>query len=250
MKKLLLLAAVLVLVYSSAALALDPMGPPAAGLTKGQFSAGVEWSYTDMDLNRQGGWGGHLWGPLDMRMHKVYANLGYGITDNWDLFARLGGAYMEFDSKPAEWKSNEWEGEDTGVPAAGAGAKYTFYEDTNLKFGGLAQFSWVTFDGSQKPTPSSGDYEKSNFVLELTEWQFAVGPTWAASDNFTLYGGPFWHLVDGWLSQGKNRGVIEKSVFGVYIGGQIDMSTNCFANIEWMYTEQSNGFAAGLIWTY
>jgi len=248
-KKLLLGVVVVVCLCGSAALALDPMGPPAASLKKGNFSAGAEWSYTDMDILRQGGWGGEMWGPLNMKMHKIYANLGYGITDNWDLFTRLGGAYMEFSSGSSDW-SNQWEGHDTSVPAAGAGAKYTFYEDTNFKLGGLAQFSWVTFDGSQQPTLSGSDYEKSNYVLELIEWQFAIGPTWTPSDNTAIYGGPLWHVVDGWLSQGKNRGIIEKSDFGLFVGGQIDMSTNCFVNIEWIYTSQANGFAAGLIWKY
>ena len=43
-------ALMMVVLGGSVALALDPMGPPASGLKRGQFRMGVDFSHSEMDL--------------------------------------------------------------------------------------------------------------------------------------------------------------------------------------------------------
>ena len=117
--KIRLLASILVIVGLGVptAFALDPMGPPSAALQKGQFGAGAEYASSEMDVKLNEGkankWG-YTWqgttlldwceecGKLpsmtiaNLNVDKVYANLAYGITDNWEAFLRLGGADIDF----------------------------------------------------------------------------------------------------------------------------------------------------------
>lgn len=155
----------------SVVLALDPMGPPSAGLKQGQFSAGAEYSYSRMDItlnHGKGGWQrfqdgvllGQASGKLSsynikhLKLNKVFANFGYGVTDNWEVFLRLGSADVDFKYKdqvdtrfslspgssslfPVEQSLNG----DNGF-AIGFGTKVTFYKKDKLKLGGLFQLSW------------------------------------------------------------------------------------------------------------
>jgi hypothetical protein len=77
------------------------MGPPMAGLEKGQFSAGVDYSYSSMNLKLYNG----KWNDSDVssftvkyvKMNTVLAKLGYGITDNWEAYLDLGGANVNHE---------------------------------------------------------------------------------------------------------------------------------------------------------
>ena len=85
--------------FCSTALALDFMGPPTAELKKGQLSLGADYADTRMDLGLDNGVinetrykFGALVGSSStsvrsftlkrLKMHKLYANIGYGITDD------------------------------------------------------------------------------------------------------------------------------------------------------------------------
>ncbi len=91
MEKKLLVVLVVVGLCSTVALALDPMGPPTAGLKQGQFEGSLEYSYSE--YGPQGEMGTNL---KNVKVNKGYANLGYGIADNWEAFIRLGGADTDF----------------------------------------------------------------------------------------------------------------------------------------------------------
>jgi len=261
-KRILLLGVALVVgLCASAALALDPMGPPAAGLKKGQFSAGVDYSYSEMDLKFNEGHytgGGTLISfKSKFRMNKVYANIGYGITNNLETFLRLGATDTTFTN------NNDviFRGGDNNF-AIGFGVKTTFYEKPKLKLGGLFQASWSTTDAGATVDHSSypGSHMYSNEArINLMEIQFAVGPTYELTDKVSIYGGPFFHIVDGdvrgkWYSMaGTYVGdefydIDETSTFGAYIGTQVDVTQNTSFNIEYQHTAAANALGMSLIW--
>ena len=194
-KKMLLLSVVLMVVVlcGSAALALPPMGPPTAGLRKGQFSAGADYSYSKMDLKFNEGKGrvsayfdGVPIPPFPIagkipsftiknaKVNQVYANLGYGITDNWEAFLRLGGANVD-----CELFDEEFNG-DYGF-AIGFGTKVTFLEQTpELKWGGLFQMSWANSDADFSISDEEYDTDaelSATGEIDFYEIQIAVGPT-------------------------------------------------------------------------
>jgi len=290
-KKLLLLGVVVVVcLCGSVALALDPMGPPAAGLKQGKWSAGFEYSYSDMDLKFSDG--KYSWyqdgsdGPdsdsgkipsgkiKGVKSNKIYANIGYGIMDNWDVFVRLGGADGKFDSSEEDL---DLKFDSDYVFAYGFGTRMTFWEQSpELKWGGLFQMSWAnnlisTSQGTEAGevdgddgTPYIATYSES-VEVDLSEIQIAVGPTWTPAKGFSVYGGPFLHFVNGsvegkycdsyadelpsaYFETGKISGDIhEDNCFGGYIGAQVQLGENAFVSAEWMTTGDAEAFGASVI---
>ena len=125
-RSLLIIVFVLVGLISSAAFALDPMGPPTAGLHKGKFGLGAEYSHTRMKLKMHGyeSETQYKFGAVfsessgkipsfkvKLKMDKVYGYIGYGVSDDWEIFVRLGGMnadWSNFDLPPKNCTSCNW----------------------------------------------------------------------------------------------------------------------------------------------
>jgi hypothetical protein len=252
MEKKLLVVLVVVGLCSTVALALDPMGPPTADLKKGQWSAGVAYSHSDMDFYREKYW--EEWG-MNIDVDKVYGRVGFGIRDNWELFLLLGGAGADITR---EGGNPDWKGSDTAF-AVGFGAKTTFYEDTDLKWGAVAQMSWAKFDGKEKRPEGPYNYCRSKFEMELIEFQLAIGPTWTPTKGLSIYGGPFLHFIRGdhtfylWndddeeYEDGQKFDIEENKIFGGYVGAQVELDSSIAINVEWMCTEDADAFGASAI---
>lgn len=285
MEKKLLFVLVAVGLCSTAALALDPMGPPAAGLKPGQWSAGIDYSHSDMDLKIDGKWSWHEdyydsggyyedWDSgkfkdkiKGVKVNKIYANIGYGICDNWDVFVRLGGADGDFGGSIEDVGGNF---DSDYVFAYGFGTRVTFWQDTDLRVGGLFQMSWANGLNASE----HGRYEYGSYVetwcasgeVDITEIQIAVGPTWTPWQGVSIYGGPFAHLVDGefdargtdtegeignWVDDDifeSSGDISEDNWFGGYIGAQVQLDTNYSVSLEWISTGDADAFGAqGLI---
>jgi hypothetical protein len=255
---------------SSACFALDLMGPPASGVKQGQFHIGADYSYSQMDLELDAGrWVEYLDGVFsdagdavsftlkDFETARLYASFGYGIADNWDVFVRLGGTDAQFGD--SIWQDQERF--DSGAQMAiGAGVKATFYEEGNLRLGALLQASWAEFDGELlAPHWAAAD----SVEMDVTEIQIAVGATCRLTDQVSIYGGPFFHLVDGelddQLSEWTEDGLLtsqycwsvqEDSSLGAYVGAQVELAENCSVNIECQLTSAAEAIAVGLLWRF
>jgi len=213
---------IMLLAFCGQAYALSFMGPPKADLAQGQYGLGIDYSNSDMDLEFSGG-GSSI--TIDVETDMIFTNLGYGITDNWDGFLRLGFSNVEaegFDS------GNEF--------AYGFGTKFTFAEQENLLWGSLFQISWLTGED----TVSGIDVD-----IDAYEIQFAVGPT-VDLGGISVYGGPFLHLVDG---DGKVSAVVpgfgtlsgnfdieQESEFGGFIGISAELDESSNVGIEFQFT--------------
>ncbi len=258
------------MVGGSAAFALDPMGPPTAGLRQGQFEEGIEYSYGTMDLKLNNGiWIEQLDGVFydsgnadsltlrNFKTNKAYFNLGYGIIDGLDVFLRLGATNVTFGD--SIWEDAE-KFDNHADFTVGCGIKATFYEHDNLKLGGLFQASWAEFDGQL----NAAHWAAADFVeMSVTEIQVAVGPTYKLADHISIYGGPFFHFVVGDLddkfSEASGGGLLtsqyswdvnESSIFGGYIGAQVDIAENFFFNIEYQQTAAADALSAGFVWRF
>jgi len=252
------------------ALALDFMGPPASNYGQGRVSAGVDYAYSQMDLELENGrWIEHLDGAFfdsgdavsftlkDFQTNRVYANLGFGLLDNLDAFVRLGAGNATFDD--SIWGDNEGF-ESHAEPAVGTGIRATFYENENFALGALCQASWTRFDGQlDSPYWASADYVE----VDIAEIQIAVGPTVKLNDQIAIYGGPFFHFVDGTLddefSEAAEGGLInakyswdvqESSSFGGYIGASLNLNENASFNIEYQRTADADAVALSFAWKF
>ncbi len=205
-----LLAVIIVVLhfYCSVTFALDPIGSPAGTLKRGQFGIGADYSFSKMDFKAKGRsiltiynlTSGTLIGILSqeqslsldgVEVQKAYANLGYGITDNLEAFLRLGAA-------DAEWKGDG----DTHF-SFGFRTGLTFYQKDALQLSALAQYSWAEseFDSLPLATAVGGiSYPMlMSGSLNMQELQIAIGPTYELTRGISLYGGGFFHFMDGKL---------------------------------------------------
>ena len=256
----------------SSVFALDPMGPPVAGVKQGQFKAGVDYSYSKMDLELTDGiFVEYLDGLLsdtgeattfilkDFKASKVYVNLGYGVADNCEAFLRVGGTEGKFGD--SIWLDSEQfdGGSDLAV---GGGVKATFFEEGGLKLGALLQGSWAQYHGKL----DSPNWTGPDFVeIDLAEFQIAVGASYTWDGGVSIYGGPFFHFIDGNLDDTVGASITgagellnsdyswdinEDSVFGGYLGAQLEVAEGCFFNVEYQRTAAADAFAASLMWRY
>jgi opacity protein-like surface antigen len=290
-----------VLFFSTAtSIALDPMGPAVAELEKGQFSIGAEYSTSRMDLRlnegkitRRGYVNGMLSstsvGPLNrytitnMQMDKVWTKISYGITDDWDVFLRLGTADMDFDySDRMNCVNNACQVFPPGQEhnghndfAIGLGTKVTFHKEENLKWGGLFQISWCQSNGKDTgslPAASSitgfGTSYSHSVDVDLVEIHVALGPDYRLTDNISVYGGPFFHFVDGdtkghyyesgttglgtlvGYSSDYSYDIDQRASFGGYVGLEMDLTKDVSANIEYQHTAAADALALNLTWKF
>ena len=262
----------IVVLSGSAGFALDPMGPPVADMEQGQYKIEADYSHSNMDFELNNGiWIENLdgvffdWGDAvdltlkDFEVNRGYANLGYGIADNCEAFFRLGGSRAEFGD-------SLWEDKETfdskAEPAIGLGIKATFLDQGNLQIGGLFQANWAKFDGKLY----AEHWAASDFVeIDMAEIQIALGMNCMLSDQVSVYGGPFFHFIDGELYDtfsevdAETGGLLtseylwnieQDSVFGGYLGAQMELAENCFLNIEFQHTTAADAFGASIAWRF
>ncbi|MCK4849764.1 MAG: hypothetical protein KAT11_00360 [Phycisphaerae bacterium] len=260
--RLTIVATMLLLFCSNVVFGFDPMGPPKAMLAKGQPSFGLEYLYSKMQIEM----GGPTFGPIelsevdieDVEINKIYANFGYGFTDRWEVFARLGVAALDIDQGENIDNFTALIGNSDDLSLAiGAGTRATFFEWENISVGMLAQISFVPFEnfngnsGSQiGGVPATLDTE-----IHMTEVQIALGPTWNCTEYLSIYGGPFLHLIDGvadltaifdGFSLADSVGIEQSAIFGGYIGASVRLfeSPNINCNVEFQAT--GHGYALAI----
>ncbi len=175
------IATVLALGLCSSASALTYMGPPTTTMKQGQWAIGERggWSENDVEI------GGVT--LEDVELTNILGSVHVGLaTSRMELFGLFGVGNVE----------------DTGYEfAAGVGTKITMNSDRPLSWGLLAQGVFYQQDEPFILPPYSGNIE-----LEAWEIQIAAGPCWRFN-NFSIYGGPFLHLI-----QGDNDVVVDDTV--------------------------------------
>jgi len=272
-----LLAVITVVLHfcCSVTLALDPIGSPAGTLKRGQFGIGADYSFSKMDFKAKGRsiltinnlTSGTLIGiqsqeqslSLDgVEVQKAYANLGYGITDNLEAFLRLGAT-------DAEWKGDS----DTHF-SFGFRTGVTFYQKDALQLSALAQYSWAESDFDSLPlTTVVGGISYPMLMsgrLNMQELQIALGPTYELTRGISLYGGGFFHFMDGKLGLkgsasttgtpkigydlDSSYDIDQVSELGVYIGAIIDTTKNISYSIEYQHTASVDAIAMRLLWRF
>jgi hypothetical protein len=251
-KRISLLAVVLVIVcvYGSAALALDPIGPPIARLEKGHWSIGVDYLVEDSDAELDDAKPTGFVSPFKMNVEEqlVTANVAYGIADNWEIFLRLGSELSGEGTGTQAGSRVTFDG-DSGF-VTGLGVRASLYKQGNLELGGLFQIGWGKSDGNIKTQGQSFSVDGNT-----TEIEVAMGPNYKINESVSIYGGPFLYFIDGDID-GTVMGtdisydIDEDSYFGGYIGTQIDITDGTAFNIEWQHTATADGLGMGLVWRF
>ena len=255
---------VVVGLLGSAALALDPLGPPVAGCKQDQFSAGFEFAIGDMDLE--------VSGPgistannndaviKDADSRKYFARIGYGISDDWEIFTRLGVTDIEFEADASSSQDFDSDHEF----AFGVGTKKTFVDNGDVKWGAIFQFSWAEVDdkfSNQDISFANGAiapyYGVNKVELEWYEIQLALGPQWMVDEGIYLYGGPFLHFLEGDLDvetgsyESRYEYELEQeSEFGGFVGCLVEIDPHIVANVEGQIMSDAWLLAVGVNWLF
>ena len=256
----------------SNAFALDLMGPPTAEIEKGMFRAGIDYSFSDMELELIEGEGrtyrnGELLGSgpaasqtiKDFQVHTLYASIGYGVFENCEAFLRMGAANGTFGDE--FWNEREDFQSDIDF-AIGAGIKANFYKGFDWKIGGIIQINRAELDGE---LDSSAWTIPQPQIVEIgtTEIQIALGATYMYSKRLSIYGGPFAHFLSGEFDYKFNRVTDEffdvgefswemnvGPIFGGYLGAQYELGKNYSANIEYQHSSDASVFGASILLKY
>jgi len=263
------LALLIVGLCGSNAFALDLMGPPVAELEKGMARGGIEYSYGKTELKLIEGKGDQYRNGefvtsgdvpsitiSDFKANKIYGSVGYGLFENCEGFLRIGMTGSEFGDSLFE-QGESFDGSTDFT--IGGGIKATFYEGFDLKLGALIQANWAKYDGKiNTPDLSANDFAQ----IDLMEMQIAVGVSRMWSERLSIYGGPFVLFINGnfELSLGRERegfvteeykwDINEGPIYGGYIGAQVKIAKNCYCNIEYQNTSDTDTFGANLMFRY
>jgi len=237
------------LLFGAHCFAIDFMGPPATELKSGQWKAGVIYSFSEQDIEVSG---------LDIdetvddvEINRYYAAAAVGIWDGWELNGRIGAAKVEADVASIEF--------DGGTDFAWSwGTKITFASNEKIDWGALFQMSLLRGDKKDVDLSDWGLSSSSDVELsDAYEMLIAVGPTFKM-EGWKLYGGPFLYLVKGDLEvkstvseESGTLDIEEDTMFGAYIGAQIEVAKNTCLNIEYALTVGGDwGVGAGIGWRF
>jgi len=238
MKTVLYLLSVVVLsgLLSSSALALTPIGPPAATLDKGQFAAGSSFSWSKGDIEATVL--GLSFTLKDVELDTYMANLVFGITQDLEL---------QFDLGASSYDDGDYSS--SGDFAGGLVVRSTFFEQDKVKWGAAFAAHWYEASGSGVTLGIPWE-EKDRW----TELQIALGPSYK-EDRCCLYGGPFLHFING-DAEGTIAGVPvsgdfeEDSMFGGFVGAKIEISKNTDLGIEYMFTGSAQAVGLSMLWRF
>jgi len=249
-------------------IAAEPVGAPKAGLEPGNFGLALEYSYTNLNLNREfrGVPGGF---EID-NLHIAYLSGSYGVTEWLEVFLRVG--LVEARSAG-----------DTGrhiLPAYsdydfdrdfiyGGGARFTLGTVGDVTFGGVASYSWTSMDGTftrNLVLPGSAwdgmPLSSGTMTMRMQQAQLALGATWEMTERVAIYGGGLMHWVRADLNREVtvgaltvNNNFIAKndhfgSMFGGYLGTVIGLTDNMYLALEGTFTDDTKGGNAMLGWNF
>jgi len=258
-----LLSVVVVGVFSAAAFAIAPMGPPMAPLPQGQFAVAAGYAYSDMNLEVSGPLTGlpqHSTAVLyDVQSNVYYGAVVYGIADDWNIFGAAGTADAEF---PGDNTTPNFEGGSDFAFAIGCKRTLAKDEESGTVWGTVFQY----FRGSSDDvvtTVSGGGTTWGNGAISLPsdsraeaevkwyELQLAAGPTIPVCDGVCLYGGPFLHLLEGdvevkYASTRDEYEAEQNLELGAYIGAQVELGRpDALLGVEFLWTGEVWGVGVG-----
>jgi len=190
-----------------------PMGFPGAYLGEGQWAVGAEYGYERTNLRAFGAvteeflaGSSHTWNSAfqidDLTSHMGFGTLAYGISDTWDIFARVGAANARdtLFVRPADTDALQAQDNFDGSFgfAWGVGTRATFLRSGPWSVGGLVQVTWFYPGESNFAVPNPDPAESWGGEVKLKYWQaqtsLAAG---YQADRWRVWAGPFLQFIRG-----------------------------------------------------
>lgn len=239
-----------------------PMGLPTAYLGEGQWGVGGEYGYGQMDLKTSGTVTDQLAGfswDQDFRINElkssmVFGTLAYGVTDKWDIFARLGAADAQgtIVAPPSSLTALERQDDYNshfGI-AWGVGTRATFFQAKPWSVGGLIQGTWFHPRKSDFAITDPWQPDESwSGQARLSYWQVQASLAAALQlDTWRFWAGPFIQYTQGDLDfEGTARlgGLSDTLTWGSSIDESFQVGGH--AGLKWDVCDQFNLWVEGQI---
>ncbi len=223
-----------------------PVGPSTAVLSGTRLGLFAEYGQADTDIIFVGG----LKESFDFQ--TAFAGFAAALTERWDFFVRVGASQAETAGFDGDWNV-----------AWGLGTRITALQWNDFSWGVMAQFTNLISRQETVILPAIPEAppEQAKEELNIAEYVFATGPTWRHGP-VSLYGGFLLRLGEGdfeIIAEGRRDefDINDRWDFGGYVGGQVTLfktdpgCTNgfsrCDLTVEGRFTDDSNGFSAGLL---
>jgi hypothetical protein len=252
---------------TSTVFAIGNIGPPTAELKANQWSVGGDYAYSDFDLDAS------KWKETtssqptftipfkfeDVKTNFYYATLGYGLTDDLEIYGRLGIA--DIKGRTIWPPDYDWGINFDNDIAWGFGAKYTFFQQDKVRWGVAAQMNWIDTSWDKKEIGTEDGDIKRTLDFSAFDLLVAIGPS-VDMGGWKLYGGPFFYMLDGdfdyketWTGDGggweKGKADVEEDGnFGGYIGAQIPLSEKCDFTTEVSLISSGWGVGGGIAFKF
>ena len=234
------------LVCASSALATAPLGPPGTSLMQGQFGIALEYAHSNSDFKVT--FANEKATIKGVRSNVVLAQPSYGLTDNWQIYALLGAADLKEGSMNANFEF-----------AYGFGTKVNFSEDpnTNTSWGLLFELGWRKASDTGRLDLSGVTLPNAAYDIDIKYYEItiALGPTWDISESTRLYGGPFFHVLEGEADVDRSGvdatiDLDEKTMLGAYIGAEHDLCPDTTVYAEFQFSGNMMVLGTGIGWRF
>jgi hypothetical protein len=243
---------VIVGVLCTSAFAFSPVGPPTASLKSEHFSAGFDYSHSEIDFEVD--WSSD-YGPdfksdaKDMKSDAYLVRFGYGINDDWEFYGFMGVADLRGKLDDVSFDGgNDFSG--------GLGTKWTFHKEEKLSWGLVYQMGWGSGDDSYDLDLTAYGYgiQKIDLDLESFDIFLAVGATYEM-ENWRIYGGPalYYYNADlevDFMGVTILEGEVDEALFGGYLGTEVDLNEKASLYAEYMLAEDAWALGTGVVWKF
>lgn len=243
--------------------AAEPIGTPKASLEPCNFGLALEYSYTNLNLNRE--FRG-VPGGIDIdNLHITYLTGSYGVTEWLEVFLRVGmidASNVDDTGRHLLTARSDYSFDQDFI--YGGGARFTLGTVGDVTFGGVASYSWASMNGTFSRTWifNGVPLTPGTMAMRMQQAQVALGATWNMTERVALYGGALMHWVRADLNREvvvggtpyNNNFIAENdhfgSMFGGYAGAKIGLTDTMYLAVEGTFTGDTKGANAMLGWDF
>lgn len=166
---------------------------PAAKIGQISQEIGYFWSQGEWEADDRG------FDDVDITQNEIYFQAGYGLSDDWETYFRIGGADFKIENPvPDEFVGDEdFDMEDDFEPYVTLGARGLFYRGSFLNLGAFVQGSYYsTYEDKKRAELPGGT---TTLMLEFRDhWAVNAGAALQTElGGVSLYAGPILYFSRG-----------------------------------------------------
>ena len=245
MKKLIIALIALAMFVAGEAYAGGQFGSP-IGPEAGQVAVGLGYfhSSAQYSTDEEG------WSEIEASQNQSYVQLSVGMTDDSEIYFRIGGA--DIKAKDAFYVGNPEFKEGAERPFGTIGLKRKIEINPNFAIGAFAQFSkYSDYEDERAETETYEDiavnYHEKYSIKNAQDAQAGVSMGWQPHDRITLYAGPVWYWARAYVegtasidvpaysysdSASASATYREKNTMGGFAGTKIALTDNLALEAE------------------